>query len=62
MLWDIIGFSECGALGQVLIFHTPAAFGGLVLVAVAVAGGMVRMMLSVMLSVVMFGHRISGML
>lgn len=57
VLWDIIGFSACGALGQVFIFHTLARFGSLVLVTVTVT----RKMVSMMLSVVMFGHRLSGM-
>ncbi|KAF8418192.1 UAA transporter [Tirmania nivea] len=57
VLWDIIGFSACGALGQVFIFHTLATFGSLVLVTVTVT----RKMVSMMLSVVMFGHRLSGM-
>ena len=57
VLWDIIGFSACGALGQVFIFHTLAKFGSLVLVTVTVT----RKMFSMILSVVMFGHRLSGM-
>lgn len=57
VLWDIIGFSACGALGQVFIFHTLARFGSLVLVTVTVT----RKMFSMMLSVVMFGHRLSSM-
>jgi len=36
VLWDIIGFSACGIVSQVFIFHTLATFGSLVLVTVTV--------------------------
>ncbi|KAF8466982.1 UAA transporter [Kalaharituber pfeilii] len=57
VLTDILGFAACGAMGQVFIFHTLSQFGSLVLVTVTVT----RKMVSMMLSVVLFGHRLSGM-
>ena len=55
--WDILGFAICGSLGQVFIFHTLARFGSLVLVTVTVT----RKMLSMVFSVVAFGHSLSAM-
>lgn len=55
--WDILGFAVCGSLGQVFIFHTLARFGSLVLVTVTVT----RKMLSMVFSVVAFGHSLSRM-
>ncbi|KAI9010658.1 UAA transporter family-domain-containing protein [Hyaloraphidium curvatum] len=52
---DIALFSVCGALGQVFIFYTLQTFGSLVLVTITVT----RKMLSIILSVVMFGHVLS---
>lgn len=57
VVYDILGFAAAGAFGQVFIFHTLAKFGSLVLVTVTVT----RKMVSMMLSVVWFGHRLSGM-
>lgn len=55
-IWIDIGlFSVCGALGQVFIFYTLQNFGSLVLVTVTVT----RKMLSIILSVVWFGHVLS---
>jgi len=54
---DILGFAFCGAVGQVFIFHTLAKFGSLVLVTVNVT----RKMLSMVFSVVAFGHSLSMM-
>lgn len=52
-VWIDIGlFSLCGALGQVFIFYTLQTFGSLVLVTVTVT----RKMLSIIVSVVWFGH------
>jgi UDP-galactose transporter B1 len=55
-VYDILLFSICGAIGQVFIFHTLANFESLVLVTVNVT----RKMLTMVLSVVWFGHHISG--
>ncbi|KAG0637281.1 UAA transporter [Tuber brumale] len=54
---DIMGFAVCGGLGQVFIFHTLSKFGSLVLVTVTVT----RKMLSMIFSVVAFGHSLSSM-
>jgi UDP-galactose transporter B1 len=53
---DVIGFAACGAIGQLFIFHTLANFSSLLLVTVTVT----RKMLTMLLSVVWFGHRLSG--
>jgi UDP-galactose transporter B1 len=55
--YDVLAFSLCGAIGQVFIFHTLATFSSLLLVTVNVT----RKMLTMVLSVLWFGHRISGM-
>lgn len=72
--WDILAFSACGALGQVFIcsYHliaihvacadqdivmTLSTFGSLLLVTVTVT----RKMLTMILSVVWFGHSLVGM-
>jgi UDP-galactose transporter B1 len=54
---DVMLFCACGAVGQVFIFHTLATFSSLVLVTVNVT----RKMLTMVLSVLWFGHRISPM-
>jgi solute carrier family 35 (UDP-galactose transporter), member B1 len=54
---DVLLFSACGAVGQVFIFHTLATLGSLVLVTVNVT----RKMLTMVLSVLWFGHRITSM-
>lgn len=55
--WDVLGFAACGAVGQVFIFYTLSQFSSLLLVTVTVT----RKMLTMLLSVVWFGHRIQGM-
>ncbi|KAL8854837.1 MAG: hypothetical protein Q9221_000343 [Calogaya cf. arnoldii] len=54
---DIFLFSVCGAVGQIFIYYTLAHFSSLLLVTVTVT----RKMLTMMLSVLWFGHRLSGM-
>ncbi|KAK5109164.1 hypothetical protein LTR62_007249 [Meristemomyces frigidus] len=55
--WDILGFAFCGALGQVFIFRTLSIFGSLLLVTVTVT----RKMLTMIISVLWFGHSLTGM-
>ncbi|KAK3723494.1 UDP-galactose transporter [Vermiconidia calcicola] len=55
--WDILGFAACGALGQVFIFMTLSIFGSLLLVTVTVT----RKMLTMIISVIWFGHSLTGM-
>lgn len=52
---DVCLFALCGALGQVFIFYTLERFGSLVLVTVTVT----RKMMSMLLSVVWFNHKLS---
>ncbi|KZF22223.1 UAA transporter [Xylona heveae TC161] len=54
---DVLGFAACGALGQLFIFYTLANFSSLLLVTVTVT----RKMLTMVLSVVWFGHHLSRM-
>lgn len=54
--YDVVGFAVCGAVGQVFIFYTLATFSSLLLVTVTVT----RKMLTMILSVVWFGHRLGG--
>ncbi|KAL8638657.1 MAG: hypothetical protein Q9228_004207, partial [Teloschistes exilis] len=54
---DILLFAVCGAVGQIFIYYTLAKFSSLLLVTVTVT----RKMLTMMLSVLWFGHRLSGM-
>ena len=54
---DILGFCLCGAVGQIFIYYTLSQFSSLLLVTVTVT----RKMLTMMLSVLWFGHRLSGM-
>lgn len=54
---DALGFAACGAIGQIFIYYTLAHFSSLLLVTVTVT----RKMLTMMLSVIWFGHRLSGM-
>lgn len=54
---DILGFCLCGAIGQIFIFYTLSQFSSLLLVTVTVT----RKMLTMMLSVVWFGHWLSAM-
>ncbi|KAK5684760.1 UDP-galactose transporter [Elasticomyces elasticus] len=55
--WDILGFAFSGALGQVFIFRTLSIFGSLRLVTITVT----RKMLTMILSVLWFGHRLTRM-
>ncbi|KAI9759940.1 MAG: RNA binding protein, heterogenous nuclear RNP-K like protein [Chaenotheca gracillima] len=54
---DVLGFAACGAIGQVFIFYTLSSFSSLLLVTVTVT----RKMLTMILSVIWFGHRLGGM-
>ncbi|KAI0024787.1 UAA transporter [Xylariomycetidae sp. FL0641] len=54
---DVLGFAACGAVGQVFIFYTLATFSSVLLVTVTVT----RKMVTMMLSVVAFGHRLTRM-
>ncbi|MCJ1313210.1 UDP-galactose transporter [Agyrium rufum] len=54
---DVLGFAACGAVGQIFIYYTLSKFSSLLLVTVTVT----RKMLTMMLSVLWFGHRLSGM-
>jgi UDP-galactose transporter B1 len=55
--WDVFYFAACGAVGQVFIFHTLAHFSSLLLVTVTVT----RKMLTMLMSVVLFGHAVTRM-
>lgn len=55
--YDVLGFGLCGALGQVAIYYVLAQDGSLVLTTVTVT----RKMLTMVLSVVWFGHRLTQM-
>ncbi|MCJ1432241.1 UDP-galactose transporter [Xylographa pallens] len=56
VLADVLGFAACGAVGQIFIYMTLAQFSSLLLVTVTVT----RKMLTMLLSVVWFGHRLGG--
>jgi len=53
---DVVGFAVCGAVGQVFIFYTLATFSSLLLVTITVT----RKMLTMILSVIWFGHSLGG--
>ena len=53
----IVSFAICGAVGQIFIYYTLSHFSSLLLVTVTVT----RKMLTMMLSVVWFGHRLTEM-
>ena len=53
---DALAFAACGAIGQLFIFHTLAHFSSLLLVTVTVT----RKMLTMLLSVLWFGHKLKG--
>ncbi|PQE16059.1 UAA transporter protein [Rutstroemia sp. NJR-2017a WRK4] len=53
---DVLGFAACGAVGQVFIFYTLSTFSSLLLVTITVT----RKMLTMILSVVWFGHTLGG--
>ena len=57
LLHDILGFCVAGAIGQLFIFATLERFSSLVLVTVTVT----RKMLTMVLSVVWYGKRLSVM-
>lgn len=54
-LYDVLGFCACGAIGQVFIYYTLSKFSSLLLVTVTVT----RKMLTMVLSVVWFGKRLT---
>ncbi|MCJ1315705.1 UDP-galactose transporter [Xylographa vitiligo] len=54
VLADVLGFAACGAVGQIFIYMTLAQFSSLLLVTVTVT----RKMLTMLLSVLWFGHRL----
>jgi UDP-galactose transporter B1 len=54
VLTDVLGFAACGAIGQIFIYYTLAKFSSLLLVTVTVT----RKMLTMVLSVLWFGHRL----
>ncbi|KAH7329159.1 UDP-Glc/Gal endoplasmic reticulum nucleotide sugar transporter [Stachybotrys elegans] len=54
---DVLGFSACGAVGQVFIFYTLSTFSSVLLVTVTVT----RKMFTMILSVVAFGHHLTQM-
>ena len=56
VLKDVLAFAACGAVGQIFIYYTLSRFSSLLLVTVTVT----RKMLSMMLSVLLFGHRLSA--
>lgn len=55
-LVDMLQFSLCGAFGQIAIFITLQEFSSVVLVTVAVT----RKMISMLLSVIIFGHSLTS--
>jgi len=54
--YDVLGFAMCGAIGQVFIFYTLSTFSSLLLVTITVT----RKMLTMILSVIWFGHHLGG--
>ncbi|EKD19143.1 uncharacterized protein L3040_007254 [Drepanopeziza brunnea f. sp. 'multigermtubi'] len=54
--YDVLGFAICGAVGQVFIFYTLSTFSSLLLVTITVT----RKMLTMILSVIAFGHTLGG--
>ncbi|KAI8608795.1 UAA transporter [Chytriomyces sp. MP71] len=54
VLYDILLFGLCGALGQCFIFHTIEQFGAMILVTVTVT----RKMGSILISVFLYGHHL----
>ncbi|KAK9448915.1 UAA transporter [Limtongia smithiae] len=57
VMYDILLFSMCGAVGQLFIFYTLSTFGSLTLVTITVT----RKMISMLLSVVWFKHKLAAM-
>lgn len=56
VLYDVLGFAACGAVGQLFIFATLERFSSLLLVTVTVT----RKMLTMLLSVLWFGKRLTS--
>ena len=56
VLADVLAFAACGAVGQIFIYRTLARFSSLLLVTVTVT----RKMLTMLLSVLWFGHRLGA--
>lgn len=56
VLYDVLGFALCGAIGQLFIFATLERFSSLLLVTVTVT----RKMLTMVLSVVWYGKSLTG--
>ncbi|KAH8758611.1 UAA transporter family-domain-containing protein [Hyaloscypha finlandica] len=54
--YDVLGFAMCGAIGQVFIFYTLSTFSSLLLVTITVT----RKMLTMILSVIWFGHHLGS--
>lgn len=54
LVWSLLAYGLCGAIGQIFIFLTLSRFGSMVLITVTVT----RKMMSMLLSVVMFGHHL----
>lgn len=54
---DVLSFAACGAIGQIFIYYTLSKFSSLLLVTVTVT----RKMFTMILSVMWFGHRLTGM-
>ena len=53
---DRLTYAACGALGQICIFFTLQRYGSLVLVMVTVT----RKMFSMILSILVYGHHVTG--
>lgn len=56
VLYDVLGFAACGSVGQIFIFATLERFSSLLLVTVTVT----RKMLTMLLSVLWFGKRLTS--
>jgi solute carrier family 35 (UDP-galactose transporter), member B1 len=56
VLYDVLGFAACGAIGQIFIFVTLERFSSMLLVTVTVT----RKMLTMLLSVLWFGKRLTA--
>ncbi|RCK57903.1 UDP-galactose transporter 1 [Candida viswanathii] len=56
LLLDLIGFAICGSIGQIFVFVILEKFDSIILITATVT----RKMLSMILSVVLFGHHLTG--
>jgi solute carrier family 35 (UDP-galactose transporter), member B1 len=56
VLYDVLGFAACGAFGQIFIYLTLERFSSLLLVMVTVT----RKMMTMLLSVIIFGKTLTG--